>query len=57
MRRLWRRAKTKDDAGEAAPHRCGHGKPETKINDLCDELGISSQTLSRYVFPYWRTAA
>jgi DNA invertase Pin-like site-specific DNA recombinase len=27
------------------------GKPETKIADLCDELGISSQTLYRYVSP------
>jgi DNA invertase Pin-like site-specific DNA recombinase len=27
------------------------GKPETKITDLCDELGISSQTLYRYVSP------
>ena len=27
------------------------GKPETKIADLCHELGISSQTLYRYVSP------
>ena len=27
------------------------GKPETKITDLCAELGISSQTLYRYVSP------
>jgi transposase-like protein len=27
------------------------GKPETKIADLCTELGISSQTLYRYVSP------
>jgi hypothetical protein len=27
------------------------GKPETKIADLCDELGISSQMLYRYVSP------
>ena len=27
------------------------GKPETKITDPCDELGISSQTLYRYVSP------
>jgi DNA invertase Pin-like site-specific DNA recombinase len=27
------------------------GKPETKIADLCAELGISSQTLYRYVSP------
>lgn len=27
------------------------GKPETKITDLCDELGISSQTLYRHVSP------
>jgi hypothetical protein len=27
------------------------GKAETKITDLCDELGISSQTLYRYVSP------
>jgi hypothetical protein len=27
------------------------GKPETKIADLCEELGISSQTLYRYVSP------
>jgi DNA invertase Pin-like site-specific DNA recombinase len=27
------------------------GKPETKITDLCEELGISSQTLYRYVSP------
>jgi transposase-like protein len=27
------------------------GKPKTKIADLCDELGISSQTLYRYVSP------
>ena len=27
------------------------GKPETKIADLCAELGVSSQTLYRYVSP------
>jgi DNA invertase Pin-like site-specific DNA recombinase len=27
------------------------GKPETRITDLCIELGISSQTLYRYVSP------
>lgn len=27
------------------------GKPETRITDLCNELGISSQTLYRYVSP------
>ena len=27
------------------------GKPETKIADLCNELGISSQKLYRYVSP------
>ena len=27
------------------------GKPETKIAELCNELGISSQTLYRYVSP------
>ena len=27
------------------------GKPETKIGDLCNELGITSQTLYRYVSP------
>ena len=27
------------------------GKPETKIADLYNELGISSQTLYRYVSP------
>ena len=27
------------------------GKPETRIADLCQELGISSQTLYRYVSP------
>jgi len=27
------------------------GKPETKITDLCNELGVSSQTLYRYVSP------
>jgi DNA invertase Pin-like site-specific DNA recombinase len=27
------------------------GKPETKIGVLCDELGITSQTLYRYVSP------
>ena len=29
--------------------RCG--KPETKIAELCDELGISRQTLYRHVGP------
>jgi hypothetical protein len=27
------------------------GKPETKITELCNELGISSQTLYGYVSP------
>jgi transposase-like protein len=27
------------------------GNPETRIADLCNELGISSQTLYRYVSP------
>jgi hypothetical protein len=33
------------------PAAAAKGKPETKIADLCDELGISSQTLYRYVSP------
>jgi hypothetical protein len=27
------------------------GKPETKINPLCEELGITRQTLYRHVAP------
>jgi predicted site-specific integrase-resolvase len=27
------------------------GKPETNVARLCEELGISSQTLYRYVSP------
>ncbi len=27
------------------------GQPETKVNDLCQELGITQQTLYRHVAP------
>jgi DNA-binding phage protein len=27
------------------------GKPETKINELCKELGITRQTLYRHISP------
>lgn len=27
------------------------GKPETKVSDLCAELGITRQTLYRHVMP------
>ena len=27
------------------------GKPETKISDLCEELGVTRQTLYRHVAP------
>jgi hypothetical protein len=27
------------------------GKPETKVNDLCKELGITRQTLYRHIAP------
>ena len=27
------------------------GQPETKIGDLCEEIGITRQTLCRYVSP------
>jgi DNA-binding phage protein len=27
------------------------GKPETKIGDLCEELGVTRQTLYRHVGP------
>ena len=27
------------------------GKPETKVSDLCKEIGITRQTLYRYVAP------
>ncbi len=27
------------------------GQPETKVNDLCQELGITRQTLYRHVAP------
>jgi predicted transcriptional regulator len=27
------------------------GKPETKIRELCDELGVTRQTLYRHVAP------
>jgi DNA invertase Pin-like site-specific DNA recombinase len=40
------------------------GQPETKVGDLCQELGITRQTLYRHVFtqgratsPRWREAA
>jgi DNA invertase Pin-like site-specific DNA recombinase len=46
-----RRAAVQDDRRQAAPGDGGMGQPETKVGDLCEELGITRQTLYRHVSP------
>jgi hypothetical protein len=40
-----------DDTGKTAPPQAAMGKPETKVSELCAELGIARQTLYRFVSP------
>ena len=40
-----------DDPGQAAPGDGRHGQPDTKVAELCRELGITRQTLYRHVSP------
>ncbi len=41
----------KDGARQAPTSTRGYGEPETKVGDLCEELGITRQTLYRFVSP------
>ena len=46
-----RRPALQDDAGQAPPRRGLDGQPDTKVGDLCTELGVTRQTLYRHVSP------
>ena len=37
--------------GQAPPRPCAMADPETKVADLCRELGVTRQTLYRHVTP------
>ncbi len=52
--RVWRdgtEEPLQDDPAKLRLAQAAMGKPETKVADLCAELGISRQTLYRFVDP------